>query len=293
MRRLLISVVVACLASVLSGQSAPRGPVIPSDRGGDPGPQPGPDPSGVYAGLATFTFGNQGSFTQPWRVPLKAQPCPGCAPGEYAISGTDYELVGYEGGANDRGSVSGMIGLGGTGYLELQGTNCSYVTYGLGGVSTYKTGRVGPSPGNDIRVSGGNLTGRLSGYDCNGNLVVADLNLHKQSGTSAKTCPYFGGSYFGAYANSCGGSQSGYVVLTQAGCAISGYSAGAATAIQGILTSATAATFDFESTVGCGSGSGTAQITNGVIRGTYSGTSNGGAGCCPPGPFTGSFTLTP
>jgi hypothetical protein len=281
------------VATPMLSQTAARAPVILSDRGGDPGPQPGPDPSGVYSGQVTFTFGNEGSFTQNWKIPLKSQACPSCQPGQYLFGGTNYDLIEYDSGAFDRGGVSGSVSGDGTGYLELFGTNCGYITSGLGGASTYRSGRAGPSPGADFKVSNGRMTGRLSGYECFGRLVTADLDLRRETGVQPRTCAYFGGIYFGSYANSCGGSQTGDAILTQSGCAISGFSAGAATAIQATITSATTATFDFESTAGCGSGSGTATISNGVIRGTYSGDSPGGSGCCQPGPFSGSFTLSP
>lgn len=292
MQRAMACLILAIVAASAPGQTAPRAPVILSDRGGDSSPQPGPDPSGVYSGSVTFSFGT-GTFTQNWRIPLKSQACPTCAVGQYVLSGTNYDLIEYEGGAIDRGSVAAAVSGDGTGLLALDGTNCSYISLGLGGASVYRGGRAGPSPGADFKVANDRLTGRLSGYDCFGNLVVADLDLRKEGGVQARTCAYFGGIYFGSYANSCGGSQAGDVILTQAGCAISGYSAGARTAIQGIITSATTATFDFESTAGCGYGSGTAQISNGVISGSYSGTSNGGPGCCPPGPITGNFSLVP
>lgn len=292
MKRLAAPVLLFAVAGAYAlAQGAPRMPVIPVDRGGS-GPQPAPDPSGVYSGPVTFTFGTQ-SYTQTWRIPLKAQACPTCEVGQYVLSGTNYSLISYDPSGTDRGSVWALVNGDGTAFLELRGTNCSYITFGLGGASFYLSGSQGPSSGTGLRVSNGNITGRLSGYDCYGTLVVANLSLHRESGSQPQTCAYFGGIYFGSYVNSCGGSQTGDVILTQAGCAISGYAAWAGTAIQGIITSPTTATLDLVATDGCsGYGSGTAHISNGFIGGTYTANSNGGPGCCAPGPYSGSFTLS-
>jgi hypothetical protein len=292
MKRFLSSVLLGATSAVLLAQFSVRGPVILSQRGGEPDPPAGPDPSGFYQGSVTFTYGND-SFTQDWGIVVQSKPCPTCETGQYVLSGGDYDLLGYQNDGVDLGSVSGVVNRDGSGFLELHGTNCAFVTEGLGGSSYYVTGRLGPSPGSDLLLSGGNLTGRISGHDCWGVQVSAQLNLRKDSSFQPQTCTYRAGYYFGQYANSCGGSQAGDVVLTQAGCAITGFSAGAQTVIQGFITSPTTAAFDWISTNGCGGGSGTATIQNGIIRGTYTGTSPGGAGCCSPGPFTGSFTLTP
>jgi len=267
--------------------------VVPIDRCvGSTGPTIA-NPSGVYSGTVTFTLGALGTFSQRWTIPLKSQGCQTCDPGQYVLGGTHYDLMSYRSGGIDRGNVAAVINSDGDGFLELNGTNCAYISFGLGGSSHYESGHVGPAPGADLKISNGRLTGRLSGYDCFGNLMTADLNLAKQSGAQPSTCPYFGGSYSGSYASSCGGSQEGDVILTQSGCALSGYSAASGTAIQGIITGPNTATFDFELTNGCGGGTGTAHISKGVIDGTYTGTSNGGAECCAPGVFNGSFTLTP
>lgn len=293
MRNLLASLLLlAGVGTYALAQSSPRMPVILSDRGTDE-PQPAPDPSGVYSGSVTFTLGTQGSFTQTWRIPIKAQPCTQCEIGQYVLTSTDYALTTYNFGT-ERGSVWGVVNNSGDAFLELRAVNCPFLSLGLGGASFFHGGSLGPAPGQPLRIANGLISGRLSGYDCFGQLIVANLSLHKEPGAQPRTCPYFGGYYFGSYANSCGGSASGYAILTQSGCAISGYSAGARSAIDVTITSPTTATFKVNFTDGCsGTASGNAQISGGVITGTYSGTSEGGAGCCLPGPVSGSFTLTP
>lgn len=293
MERPFVSLLLAALASTVLAQSAPRGPVILSSRGGGTDTQPSPDPSGVYSGSVTFTLGTQGTFTQTWRIPIKAQPCPECEPGQYVVGSTDYSLATYLFGT-ERGSVWGVVNPGGDGFLELRAVNCNFLNLGLGGASFYHSGGLGPSPGNRLHVANGLITGRISGYDCFGQLITANVALAKEGGAIPRVCTYYGGDWYGAYSNSCGGAAEGWTNLQQAGCAVSGYSAPARSAIDVTITGPSTASVRINFTDGCeGSATGTAQISGGVISGTYSGTSQGGApGCCLPGPVTGSFTLS-
>lgn len=295
-RRLLIAIALGCsVPHLLGAQGVPRQPVNPVRRGSNPTPTPppsSPDPSGVYSGAVTFTLGTQGTFTHTWRISLKAQPCPECPAGQYVVRDTDYELVNYIFGT-ERGSVWGVIDPGGDGFIELKGVNCNFLSLGLGGASFFYSGGLGPSAGNRLHVANGVISGRISGYDCFGQLVFGDVHLTKESG-AARTCTFYGGDWSGSYVNSCGGSAQGYTNLQQAGCVISGYSAAAKCAIDATITGPSTATVRINFTDGCkGSATGSAEITNGVISGNYSGTiDNDSFGCCLPGPISGSFTLS-
>jgi hypothetical protein len=207
------------------------------------------------------------------------------------VGATDYELANYTYGT-ERGSVSGVVNPDGTALLELRAQNCTFLTLGDGGGSAYQGGGLGPAPGQALVVTGGVLSGRISGHDCFGQLIVADVVLVKQPGVQAEQCPYRGGSYYGTFSNSLGQSNAGNVILQQAGCSFSGYSAGAGAAVDARQTGPSAATFDVNFTPPCsGTASGTAQLqSNGVIAGSYSGTLGG---CVSTQNLTGSFTLTP
>jgi hypothetical protein len=290
MKRVVLTLVLSGVAAFGVGQGIPRMPVIPVDRSGT-GQPPAPDPSGVYSGVVTLSLGTQGSFTQTWWIPLKAQPCSDCAPGQYAVGATDFQLTNYLYGT-ERGSVSGVVNPDGTALLEFRAANCTFLSLGDGGGSAYQGGGLGPAPGQTLVVAGGVLSGRISGRDCFGQLIIADISLPKQPGVQVEQCPYRGGSYNGAFANSLGQSKAGPVILQQAGCAFSGYSAGAGAAVDARQTGPTSGVFDVNFTPPCsGTASGTAQIqSNGVISGNYSGTVGT---CVATQAITGSFTLTP
>jgi len=290
MKRIACSSLLAGIATFTAGQGVPRMPVVPASQSGTS--QQLPDPTGIYSGSVTFSLGTQGTFTQTWRIPIKAQRCSDCGAGQYAVGGTDYQLLVYDGGATERGSVSGIVNADGTAFLELRAANCTFLSVGLGGVSAYQSGHLGPAPGTKVKFSGGVLSGRLSGYDCFGQLLTADISLHKQAGPVSQ-CPYRGGYYSGTFSNSLGESFSGAVLLEQAGCAFSGFSPEGHATVDGIQTGSSTASFDVFFTPPCtGSASGTAQIfSNGVITGVSSGTIGG---CYPTTrSITSSFTLTP
>lgn len=102
------------------------------------------------------------------------------------------------------------------------------------------------------------------------------------------------GTYNASFANSCGGSGSGTLEVIRSGCILSAVTPNLA-AIEGTMTGPNtfaAAIFPLGTCGGSSTGTGTIN-PDGTIVGTYSGTSPGGTGCCPPGPFSGSFSLSP
>jgi|KBSSwiStaDraftv2_1062776.scaffolds.fasta_scaffold24259_3 hypothetical protein len=287
----LLSLLVTTAAAL--AQHATRTRPVLADRGGSSTPPQLPDPSGTYAGSVTFTVaGQQGTFTQTWYVPIKTRACSECMPGQYAFGGTDYQLVQYgDEAAPERGSVSGVINADGTAFLELRAANCTYLSFGLGGSSAYQSGTLGPAPGTKLKIANGTLTGRLSGYDCFGQLITADLSIHKQS-SNVSQCSYRGGYYFGTFTNSLGQTLSGDVLIEQAGCAFSGFSPEGHAAIDAVQISSSSVNIDAYFTPPCsGTASGTGQIhSDGSITGTTTGTISG---CVATQSITDSFTLVP
>jgi hypothetical protein len=95
-------------------------------------------------------------------------------------------------------------------------------------------------------------------------------------------------------ANSCGGSESGQLLVVRSGGVVRAVIPNEAV-IEGKMTSSSGFSFRVKYLSSCGIGAeGTGTITaDGTIAGTYSGTSGGGLGCCPAGPFSGSFSMVP
>lgn len=120
-------------------------------------------------------------------------------------------------------------------------------------------------------------------------VTVAACGIGRRSPTEP-TCVLVAGTYDGTFRNSCGGSGSGPVVVTQLGCTfnalIPGFGGGTVTGeIDGSY-----ATFTLYFTTPCsGSATGTATVRTSSISGTFSGSATG-FGCCNP--VTGSFVLT-
>ncbi len=120
-------------------------------------------------------------------------------------------------------------------------------------------------------------------------LALWPVSCGDKSPTNPNNCANYAGTYTGAFNNSCGGSGSGFpVTVAQAVCNFS--------ANLGPLGAATGTVdgnnLTFTITTVCGNLSGTGTISSSAINGTYTGTSSGGAQCCPAGPLSGSFTLT-
>ncbi len=291
MKRSFVSLALALLASAVFAQTSPRGPVIPSSgRGGDG--IPGPDPTGVYSGTVTFTLEGE-ALTQTWRIALKTHTCPTCPAGQYVLTETNYSLVRFPTGI-ERGSVWGILDRDGTLSLELRGINCSYLSLGLGGGSLYQGGALGPVPGPALRLIDGTISGRVSGYDCFGRKIFADVVLRKEGNEDPASCLYYGGVYDGEFETDCGAVVHAEAIVSQSGCVITVYSPAARAAFSVDLATRGEGTVAVNFTDGCsGSGRGDVTITGGVLSGIYDGTSNGGAGCCAPGPVAGTFSLVP
>ncbi len=291
MKRHLVSLALALAASTVLGQGDPRGPVIlPLDRGGEG--EPGPDPTGVYSGTVTVSQEGPAVLTQTWRIALKAQPCSSCPAGQYVVSETDYAMVRFPTGI-ERGSVWGVINRDGSMSMELRGVNCGYLSLGLGGQSFYQSGALGPSPGSALRLVDGTIAGRISGYDCFGRKVRADIVLHKEPSSQPSSCLYLADLYSGEF-DICGPIVHADTIPAQSGCALMFYSPAAKAAFSVVLTGPTEGTLTFNFTDGCtGTGTGKVTVSGGVLSGTYEGTSAGGSDCCLQGPVSGTFTLTP
>lgn len=127
-------------------------------------------------------------------------------------------------------------------------------------------------------------------------VVGVVLVLVKCGGGSSPTepsCLYVQGNWGGALTNSCGsGSGTVSVGIRQTGCSFT------ITGLVGSPVSGTmhgnVGTFTFnDSTSPCqASGSGSFTLDKNVIRGRADGTlTASGAGCCPVGPYSISFTL--
>ena len=120
-------------------------------------------------------------------------------------------------------------------------------------------------------------------------VVVAACGVGRRDPTEP-TCIFIAGAYDGSFRNSCGGSGTGPVVVTQVGCRfnalIPGFGGGTVSGeIDGGFASFTL-TFG---TPCSGTATGTATVRSTNISGTFTGGATG-SGCCNP--VSGSFVLT-
>jgi hypothetical protein len=309
MRKVTIPAVLApvlLLTALAVAQTVPRAPVVRIGKAQPtPTPTPLPDPTGVYAGQAAVQVeGQAGTFNERWQIAIKAQPCAECGPGQYYVYGTNYAGSQYTSGATERGGVYGFITPSGKSVgLELFAINCPFVNPSNyrppvpgsnGYVGNELGGSFGESPGTPVTIVNGVLAGRFSGRDCFGQLITADVTLQRQAGLPVSLgCVSLAGNYTGTFANSCGGSGSGSITVNQTGCDFSALLGALKSGLEGTITSATTATISVNDPCATAIYGGSLNIvSSSTITGTYSGTSNGGFGCCPAGPFSGSFTAT-
>ena len=254
-----------------------------------------PDPSGTSEGPVMLTLGGQTS-SQTWRADVQTQPCPDCDPGLYYLDATTFSAVQYSTGNSEKGGIRGFMAPSGTlEGLTFSVANCPFIeANGKYNIPTYDGGNFGV-PGTKLKIENGLLTGSISGTDCFGAPFTATVSMSKISSGPILSCVggVKAGAYSGTFANSCGGRGSGSLELIRSGCIIGAVIPGVA-AIEATMTGPT--TFDaVVQPLQCAdraTGSGTIN-PDGTITGSYSGHSAGGLGCCPVGPFTGTFSLTP
>jgi hypothetical protein len=109
------------------------------------------------------------------------------------------------------------------------------------------------------------------------------------NGPTASNCTDISGTHTENASNSCGGTFHGTGTVTQTGCSFAGSIGG--TVVQGTIDGNN---FTFTGTTAApcsGPITGSGTITTTAANGTFTGTSPGGAGCCPAGPVSGSFTI--
>jgi hypothetical protein len=261
-----------------------------------------PDPSGVYVGQATFTLQDSaGTFTQNWRVDLTSQPCPDCDPGQYYFTSTNFSGLSYQDGTIDRGGVYGSVGPSGRAFdLQFYSVNCDFLNpsgslvAGAEYSGSLWGGNFGAVPGSPLMIRNGSVSGRVSGRNCAGRLVTADVSLQRQPGAAVLSCPTdFSGVYSGSYSNSCGDVASGDLVVYQSNCYFSAVSTGYYVRIDGAIATGSR-TFSFSAHDSRCPGdvfTGTGGVdSRGVVTGSYSGAST----CCPgKSTISGSFTGSP
>ncbi len=123
-----------------------------------------------------------------------------------------------------------------------------------------------------------------------GVLFVVSCGIGSHGSPTEPYCAYLAGTWDGSFANSCGGTGSGPVVVTQVGCSFSGIIPGfGGGTVSGEIDGRSAAFTLYFSTPCSGSATGTASVSSSYVHGTFNGTSSG-YGCC--GPLSGTFTLT-
>ncbi len=311
MKKLFLGTLFVCgataVARLLEAQTVPRQPVVKARPGvsatPSPTPTPLPDPTGVYQGQASVRLqGQVPTYTETWRIVVRAQPCQECEPGQYFVYGTNYDGSQYQSGATERGGVYGIINPNGsTVGLQLFAINCPFVNpsnyrpplTGADGYAGYEYGgSFGDVPGTPLTVRGGVLAGRLSGRDCFGQQITADVSLPRQSTSVPVSCASISGDYSGSFANSCGGSGSGSVTIQQTGCYFAGTVPQLGVGVEGTITGPLSASIRIHDPCGTAIYSGVMTMSGRTISGTYSGVSNGAVGCCPAGPVSGSFSFT-
>ena len=256
-----------------------------------------PDPSGVYMGSAVLSIGGQPGVIQIWRIDLQAEPCPECLPGQYFVSGTNFTSVDYGSGLTERGGVRGFINPTGDALdLNLLTVNCPFLNpsasvEGAPYAGRARGGSFGETHDQALRIQGGSMTGRISGRDCFGRTLTANVSLQRQTAPVPAACQSIAGSYAASFTTSTGGTGGGSVVILQDGCFFAAYLPGLGGQLEGVMTSPTTANIHVNDPCASAIHLGSLSVNGSAINGSYSGTATGASGC-PSGTVSGTFILT-
>ena len=288
-------IVIAALAcNIALGQTASREPIKRTDPAGGGLSEP----SGVYEGTAILTVSGFPAVNQIWRIDLQAHSCPECLPGQYFLTGTNFSGADFGRGFVERGGVSGSVNPNGQAFgLNFFAINCPFLNpAGDVGDAPYSGstwgGSFGETVGVPLVIQNGAMNGRISGRDCFGRIVTADVWLRRVSTTPPAASHSIVGTYQAAFRNSNGATGGGVVSIKQTGYFFSAYLPGLGAALEGIMTGPTTAAIRINHPCGAAIETGTLTINGSLMTGTYSGVSTGAQGCSPAGPVSGSFDLT-
>jgi len=293
-KKWLPAVLAALVCGSALGQTAPREPLAPVVRGGGALP----DPSGVYTGSVMLSVNGSPAVAQIWRIDLLAHSCPECLPGQYFLSGTNFSGSTFDGGLVERGGVYGSVNPNGEAFgLNFFAVNCPLINpSGDVGSAPYSGstwgGSFGETVGVPLVIKNGSMTGRISGRDCFGRVLSADVSLQRQSASVPPACDSIAGTYSASFSNSCGARGGGTITIKQASHFFGAYLPGIGAALEGVVTGPTSASIRINDSCGTAIYDGTLSINGNTITGTYSGVSTGAQGCCPAGPVNGTFTAT-
>jgi hypothetical protein len=255
-----------------------------------------PDPTGSYSGIASLTIEGWPPVLQQWWIDIQTLPCPECLPGQYFFSGTNFSGIAFVGGMVERGGVRGTLNPDGKAIdLTLADVNCVFInpsgsdrTYG-GRTRGGSFGKAGDSP---LVVANGSITGRISGHDCYGRSVAADISLQRQSGSVPPPCSSIQGAYIATYTNSLGLNGGGVANIVQDGCFFAADLPGIGARLEGVMTGPDAADIHVKDACATTVYDGSLTVSGSTLQGTYSGASGGAATTCNTGQVSGNFTFT-
>ncbi len=295
MRNLILALVFAMAGTPANAQLTAT---VPRERPIPPSTTPLADPSGVYIGSAMLTVAGFPAVPQIWRIDLQTQPCPECGPGQYFFSGTNFSGADFGGGFVERGTVRGSVNPTGEAFdLTFLAINCPFLNpSGEVGTAPYsgtaRGGSFGVSADERLLIRNESMMGRISGRDCYGRTMTAEVSLHRQSASVPPACDSIAGNYSASFSSSSGATGGGTVSIQQAGCFFAAFLPGMGGVLEGVVTGPTSATIHVNDMCSTAIYAGTMTISGSAISGNYSGASTGAAGCCPAGPVSGTITLT-
>jgi hypothetical protein len=254
------------------------------------------DPTGTYTGVAMLTIAGQAPALQVWRIDIQSQPCPECVPGQYFLSATNFSGINFVGDLVERGGVRGTLDpTGKTIDLTLTACNCLFVSpsgsdrnYG----GRLSGGSFGETPGNPLVVANGTITGRMSGRDCFGRSVVADVSLQRQSTSVPAPCSSIRGLYAATYNNPQGVNGGGAVSIVQDGCFFSAQLPGIGAQLEGVMNGPNSADIHVRDACAATLYEGTLSVAGNTVQASYTGATVAAASTCPAGTASGTFTLT-